>query len=372
MIRVGVVGAGRVADLVHLPSLRLFEDACEIAGVCSRDENSAAVFARRWVIPKLYGRWRDLVADPDIDAVVVCVPSAVTSAVALAAVKADKHVLCEKPIALTCAEVEAMAEAGRRTGRVHMVAFTYRFAPGLRYLHRVVAEDQLGEVRLLRWVQTMDLMLDPSRPANWRNLRAQADEGVLTDMGTHALDAALWLVGDIEAVSGVGQLFTPERPTRSGQTMAVDADDACSFTARFNSGALGSFDLNRAVAARGGLDTSHLRIEVYGTQGQAAFESARPSELELSTDSGSVDPRRVPVPSDLRAFPGSRRDFGLEDPRRGYKLDQGAAFVNAIMGRAGAFPTFDDAARVQRVVEAVADSIRQQRWTAPRRLPPLP
>jgi predicted dehydrogenase len=107
--------------------------------------SSASVFARRWAIPEVYDGWRDLVADLGIDAVVVCVPSVVTPAVALAAVEADKHVLCEKPIALTCAEAEAMAEAGRRTGGVHMVAFTYRFAPGLRFLHRVVTEGRLGE-----------------------------------------------------------------------------------------------------------------------------------------------------------------------------------------------------------------------------------
>lgn len=361
MIRVGVVSTGRVADHVHLPSLRLFEDACEIAGACSRDQASAALFARRWAIPKVYEGWRDLVADPAIDAVVVCVPPAVTPAVALAAVEADKHVLCEKPIALTCADAEVMAEAGQRTGRVHMVAFTYRFAPGLRFLHRVVAEGRLGEVRLLRWVQTMDLMLDPSKPASWRNLRAQAGEGVLTDMGTHALDAALWLVGDIEAVSGAGQLFTRERPAPSERTMAVDAEDACSLTARFTSGALGSFDLNRAVAARGGLGASYLRIELYGTEGQAAFESSRPAELELVTDSATTGCGRVRVPADLRAVPGSRRSYGVEDPIRGYKLDQGAAFVNAILGQPGAFPTFQGAVRVQRVVEAVADGIRQQR-----------
>jgi predicted dehydrogenase len=372
VIRVGVIGAGRVAELVHVPSLRLFQDVCEVTAVCSRDKVNASVFAQRWAIPKVYDGWRDLVADPAIDAVVVCVPSAVTPEVALAAVEADKHVLCEKPIALTCADAEVMAEAGQRTGRVHMVAFTYRFAPGLRLLHRVVAEGRLGEVRLLRWVQTMDLMLDPSKPVTWRNVRAQAGEGVLTDMGTHAFDTALWLLGDIEAVSGVGQLFTRERPTRSGQTATVDAEDACSLTARFTSGALGSFDFNRAVAARGGLGTSYLRIELYGTEGQAAFESSRPAELELVTDSVITGCVHVHVPEDLRAVPGSRRSLDVEDPIRGYKLDQGAAFVNAILCQSGAFPTFHDAVRVHRVVEAVADSIRRQRWVAPRRHPQLP
>ena len=132
-IRIGLIGTGRIAGFVHLPSLRLVPDLCEVTAVASRDPLKAKAFAEQWAIPRVHDGWEALVGDSDIDAVVVCPPSDLNGPVAGAAIAAGKHVLCEKPLALTYPDARALVEAAdRATARVHMVAFTFRFPAALR------------------------------------------------------------------------------------------------------------------------------------------------------------------------------------------------------------------------------------------------
>jgi predicted dehydrogenase len=145
-IRVGLIGTGRIAGFVHLPSLRLLPELCEVTAVASRDAHKAKAFAEQWGVPRVHDTWEALVGDPEIDAVVVCPPSDLNGLVAGAAVAAGKHVLCEKPLAIAYPEARTLAAVAAGTpGRIHMVAFTFRFAAGLRYLKRLVDEGHFGE-----------------------------------------------------------------------------------------------------------------------------------------------------------------------------------------------------------------------------------
>lgn len=366
-IRIGIIGAGRIASLVHAPSLGLMSEACEIAGVASRTAEGARAFAERWGIPRVYPDWQALLADPAIDAVAICLPSGMTAAAARAAVAAGKHVLCEKPLGLTLADANGLAEAAAASPRVHMVAFTFRFVPALRYLKRLVAEGHFGEIRHWRMSYFTDFMLDPMTPIAWRNQRAQAGAGILADMGSHGLDFARYLLGEITAVCGVSRLYVRERPNRpGGAPVLVDADDACAFGVEFAGGTIGSFDFNRAVAGRGGTGRANYQsIEIHGTSGAAVYELVRPFELMISLGPAMTRSQqwaRAEVPIDLRKFPGSPRNVFTEDPLLGYKLDQGVAFVRAIRGETQDYPTFRDGAMAQRLIDAVESSIRERRW----------
>jgi predicted dehydrogenase len=172
-IRVGIIGAGRIANLVHVPSLKLCSEMCEVLAVTSRTEEKAAAFAAQWGIPRVYPDWRVLLGDPQIDAVVVCPPSGLTATVATAVIAAGKHILCEKPLGLTYTDAQALQTAAAGADIVHMVAFTFRFVPALRYLKRLVAEGHFGEIRHWRLSYFTDFMLDPATPVAWRNQRAQ-------------------------------------------------------------------------------------------------------------------------------------------------------------------------------------------------------
>jgi len=365
-IRVGIVGTGRIADMVHMPSLKLWPEACEIVAVASRVEERARAFAERWGIPRVHADWQGLLADSDVDAVVICPPSGITATVAKAAVAAGKHVLCEKPLALNYPEARLIAEAARRSGRVRMVAFTFRFVPALRYLKRLVTEGHFGEIRHWRLAAFTDFMLDPARPIAWRNQRSQAGTGILADMGSHCIDFARYLLGEISAVAGAGRLYVRERPTPVGGTAPVDADDASSFVVEFANGAIGSFDLNRAVAGRGGIGRANYQsVEIHGTGGAAIYELIRPFELQISLGPAMTSTQqwaRAEVPPDLRRYPGSPRNPLADEPLLGYKMDQGIAFLRAIRGETSDYPTFADGAAAQQVVDAVELAAKERRW----------
>jgi predicted dehydrogenase len=366
VIRVGIIGCGRIAGMVHVPSLKLWPEACEVRAVASRDAAKARHFAQAWAIPRVYPDWQTLLADPDLDAVVVCPPSGLTAAIAGAAIRAGKHILCEKPLALTWPEAEALRQAAEARGVVHMVAFTFRFVPGLRFLKRLVEEGHFGEVRHWRLSHMTDLMLDPATPGAWRNDRRHAGAGVLADMGSHGIDLARHLVGDIAAVSGTGRLYVKHRRQGAGAAVAVDAEDAYAFTAEFVNGAIGTFDLNRAVAGRGGSGRSNYQgIEIHGTGGAACYDLCHPFEVQISLGPAMTRTQqwaRAEVPFDLMKFPRSPRNPRIDDPLLGYKFDQGIAFLQAIRGETQDYPTFRDGAAAQQVVDAVEQSARERRW----------
>ncbi len=364
-IRVGIVGAGKIAAMVHVPSLKLWPDACEVRAVASRDPATAKAFAETWAIPCVHPDWQTLMADPDLDAVVICPPSGLTATVAMEAIRAGKHILCEKPLALTWPEAEALRKAAEARGIVHMVAFTFRFVPGLRYLQRLVSEGHFGEIRHWRLSHMTDLMLDPATTRVWRNDRGQAGAGVLADMGSHAIDLARYLVGDLAAVSGTGRLYVRER-RQAGGIGPVDAEDAYSFTAEFVNGAIGSFDLNRAIAGRGGSGRANYQsIEIHGSAGAALYDVWHPFEVQISLGPAMTRTQQwatAEAPFDLMKYPGSPRNARVDDPRLGYKFDQGIAFLRAIRGETKDYPTFRDGSEAQRVVDAVERSACEHRW----------
>jgi predicted dehydrogenase len=301
--------------------------------------------------------WQDVVTRDDVDLVDICVPGYLHEPIAVAALAAGKHVLCEKPLANTLAEASRMAAAAESAGDAKaMVGFNYRRVPAIARARSLVADGRIGQVREVRASYLQDWLADPSAPWTWRMSAEQAGSGALGDIGSHIIDLAQYLTGSlVEGVSATWETFTKERPLPSKDGPfedgrgTVTVDDAVAFTARLDAGALATFEASRVATGR----KNSLRIELYGTGGSLAFDLERLNELAVSG-------QRVLVtePSDpyLDAWWPPGHVLGWDATF----VHQVRDLVTGIANGTDPAPTFADGRQVQRVLDAVARSARNE------------
>jgi predicted dehydrogenase len=374
-LRVGMVGyafmgaahsqgwrtAARVFDLPLNPVM---------AAICGRDATAVRRAADRYGWASAETDWRALVERDDIDLVDICTPGDSHAEIALAALAAGKHVLCEKPLANTVAEAEAMTraaeEAGAR-GQLAMVGFNYRRVPATALARRMVAEGRIGRLRHVRVVYLQDWLVDPQAPLTWRLRKEQAGSGSLGDLGAHIVDLAQYLTGErLAGVSALTETFVRERPlpggtarglsaTSAAGTGEVTVDDAAVFTGRFTSGALASFEATRYATGR----KNALRIELNGERGSLAFDLERLNELSYhdGTEPGEhAGFRRILVTEPehpyLDAWWPPGHGLGYEHTF----VHQVRDLVHAVAEGRGPEPSFADGLQVQRVLAAVEES----------------
>ncbi|MFE2753559.1 Gfo/Idh/MocA family protein [Actinosynnema sp. NPDC059335] len=309
--------------------------------------------------------WRALVARDDVQLVDICTPGDTHAEIALAALAAGKHVLCEKPLANTVAEAEAMAAAAAEAagrGVRSMVAFNYRRVPAIALARRLVEEGRIGEIRHVRAVYLQDWLSDPESPMTWRLRREKAGSGSLGDLGAHIVDAAQYVTGDlITGVSATTETFVRERPDGDGRG-EVTVDDAAVFLARFEGGALGTFEATRYALGR----KNAMRLEVNGTRGSLAFDFESMNELSVfSADDGpSAGFRRVLVTEPDHPYVAAWWPPGHILGYEHTFTHEAADFLTAIGDGVDPAPSFADGLRVQRVLAAVEESAaRQSTWT---------
>ncbi|MFE7814782.1 Gfo/Idh/MocA family protein [Streptomyces sp. NPDC057433] len=374
-LRVGMVGyafmgaahsqgwrtAGRVFDLPLSP---------ELAVICGRDATAVRAAADRHGWADTETDWRALVERDDIDLVDICTPGDSHAEIALAALAAGKHVLCEKPLANSVAEAAAMADAAgraRRQGRLAMVGFNYRRVPATALARRMVAEDRIGTLRHVRVSYLQDWLVDPAFPLTWRLRREQAGSGSLGDLGAHIVDLAQYLAGErLAGVSALTETFVRQRPlpaAPAGGPAAVDSagtgevtvDDAALFTGRFTSGALASFEATRYATGR----KNALRIELNGERGSLAFDLERLNELSYhdgTEPAAHAGFRRILVTEPdhpyLDAWWPPGHGLGYEHTF----VHQARDLVHAVAEGRTPEPSFADGLQVQRVLAAVEES----------------
>ncbi|MET7904567.1 Gfo/Idh/MocA family oxidoreductase [Streptomyces sp. NPDC005355] len=354
--------AGRVFDLPCRPVM---------SAVCGRDPDAVRAAAAKHGWAAAETDWRALIARDDVRLVDVCTPGDSHAEIAIAALEAGKHVLCEKPLANSLAEAEAMAEAARQArerGQVAMVGFNYRRTPAIAHARRMVAEGRIGVLRHVRVTYLQDWLVDPEFPLVWRLRRELAGSGALGDLGAHIVDLAQYLAGErLIGVSALTETFVRERPLPAGAVAGLGAgpvsqgrgpvtvDDAALFTGRLESGALASFEASRFAAGR----KNALRIELNGALGSLAFDLERLNELsfhdhtEPAADSGF---RRILVTEPdhpyLEAWWPPGHALGYDHTF----VHQARDMVLAIAAGTDPEPSFEDGLQVQRVLAAVEDS----------------
>ena len=345
-----------------------------LAALCGRDRAATEAAAQRYGFGGVETDWRALLDRDDVQLIDVCTPGDSHAEISVAALEAGKHVLCEKPLANTVAEAEAMAAAAARAqarGIRSMVGFNYRRVPALALARELIASGRVGEIRHVRASYLQDWLADPAFPLTWRLQKEHAGSGALGDLGAHVVDLAQYLTGQlISGVSGVSATFVPERPVPGGdgRTGPVTVDDAVACTARLESGALATFEATRFACGR----KNALRIEVYGARGSLAFDLERLNELEFcdNTDSAS---------STGHATAGFRRILVTEPGHPylsawwppGHVLGWEHTFTHQVRDLVIAIskgtdpePSFADGLQVQHVLQAVSASAAQDsRWT---------
>jgi predicted dehydrogenase len=323
--------------------------------------------------------WRDLVVRDDVDLVDIASPGDTHAEVAIAALEAGKHVLCEKPLANTVAEAEAMADAAERAaarGVLAMVGFSYRRVPALSFARQLVAEGRIGAIRQVRAQYLQDWLADPASPLTWRLDKATAGSGALGDIAAHIVDAVQFLTGEaITGVSGMLETFVDERPVSVGpgtglagaagtERGPVTVDDAALFLARLSGGAVATFEATRFAWGR----KNALRLELNGTTGSIAFDLEAPNELHLfdaTVPAREAGYRRILVTEPDHPYAGAWWPPGH---MLGYEhafTHQVVDLITAIAAGQQPTPTFADGLAVQRVLDAVERSAAaENRWTA--------
>ncbi|KIR60627.1 Gfo/Idh/MocA family protein [Micromonospora haikouensis] len=271
-----------------------------MALVCGRDTGKVAEAADRLGWDAHTTDWRRLVESDEIDVVDICTPGDSHAEIALAALAAGKHVLCEKPLANTVAEAREMAAAAvaaQAAGVRSMCGFTYRRVPAVTLMRRMVAEGRLGTIRHVRAAYLQDWIVDPQFPLVWRLQKDKAGSGALGDIGAHIIDMTQYVTGQrITGVSAITETFVKQRPLpaeysglaaqAAGNGVAdgqgpdmgpVTVDDAAVFVARLDDGALATYEASRFATGR----KNALRVEINGSLGTLVFDLERLNELEF-------------------------------------------------------------------------------------------
>ena len=349
--------------------------APEMTTLVGRDEGRVAAAAENLGWSSIETDWRRVIERDDIDLIDICTPGDTHAEIAIAALRAGKHVLCEKPMANSVDEAERMAAAAgaaRERGVRSMVGFTYRRVPAIALAKRLVEQGRIGEVHHVRAQYLQDWIADPKAPLSWRLDKQKAGSGALGDIGAHALDLAQYLTGDtVVEVSGALRTFVAERPvasehaglsgTASSERGPVTVDDAASFLATFSKGAMGVVEATRFAYGR----KNALRIEVNGSKGSLAFDFEDMNVLEFF-DAGE--------PSDTAGFhrviatePEHPYVAGWWPPGHGLGYEhafshQVVDLVSAIAAGCDPTPSFDEGLQVQRVLDAVETSSASRAW----------
>lgn len=345
-MKIAIIGAGGAARAIHIPALRLCSGV-EIAGIA--DSNPAAQIEE---IP-FTTRYEELLERQDIAAVINATPNYLHREITLQAVRAGKHVLCEKPLGLNHAETVEMWRAAEAFRVIHMTAFTYRYAPGVQYMRSLIEDGSLGEIRTLRAAYLMALS---GHLTGWRSERHLAGSGALADIGSHLIHITQFLLGRIAGVSAAARGFHS------------DVDDWIGFLAQFESGVMATFDISRIAPGRGAGITENMFIELYGTNGGVAFSLQDPWALSICAGECAQNPAqnlaRVPVPDRFLRIAGSVRDVNAHDPRWGYRYDQDFQFVESIRMGVVREPSFRAGVECQAVLDAVLQSGVTGQWTS--------
>ncbi len=341
----------------------------DLAVLCGRDATAVAAAAQKLGWRSVETDWKQLLARDDVALVDVCTPGDTHAEIAIAALDAGKHVLCEKPLANTVAEARAMvaaAERARAAGVRSMVGFNYRRVPAVALARQLVAEGRIGQVRHVRAQYLQDWIVDPEFPLVWRLQADKAGSGALGDIGAHIVDMAQFVIGDrLTGVSALTETFVKERPlaaatsglaaTGSAERGPVTVDDAALFFGRFGGGALASFEATRFATGR----KNALRLEVNGSGGSLAFDFE--SMNELSFYDGAEDPqtagfRRILVTEPTHPYAGAWWPPGH---LLGYEHSFTHEVVDLVTDLAAdrdPTPSFADGLQVQLVLDAVARS----------------
>ena len=382
-LRVGMVGyafMGAAHSHAWRTAPRFFDLplAPELAAVAGRNPEGVRAAAAKYGWDSVETDWRALIERDDIDLIDICTPGNTHAEIAIAALEAGKHVLCEKPLANSVAEAERMtaaADAAAGRGVYSMCGFSYRRTPALALAKRMVAAGRLGQIRHVRAQYLQDWLSDADAPLTWRLDKTKSGSGALGDIGAHSIDAAQWITGrNITGVSALMETFVTERPlagdlvglgghgAAGAERGPVTVDDAALFTARFAgtpddgpaSGPIGIFEATRFALGR----KNAMRLELNGTLGSLAFDFEDMNTLSVYDAADGPDSgfRKILVTEPEHPYTGNWWPTGHGLGYEHVFTHQAVDLIHAIAENRPPSPSFADALQVQKVLAAIETS----------------
>jgi predicted dehydrogenase len=321
----------------------------DITAVCTTKRESAEASARKYEARRAYWNYRDLVADPEIEVVDVCVRVPYHHEIAMAALEGGTHVYCEWPLAATTSQATEIAALAARKGLHVMVGLQARGAPSWIHLRTLVADGWIGRVTSAAMTQYQPGLVQERGPDElWRADRENGANNLTISFG-HAIDAFCWSLGPFVEVAGIVETLAPEWPLRTGGTAKVTAPDHVALTGRLQGGAV-------ATAAVGSVPWhgSRFRLEVYGTEGTLVATAGQAQALGVRLQGARRDDPEladIEIPPDLRWVPEEVPDGTPVNVAQMMRR-----FAEGIRGGANPEPTFDDAVRLHRLLDAVVES----------------
>lgn len=377
-LRVGMIGygfMGRAHSNAYRQVSKFFpvERVPVLAACCARNEEKIKAFAQNWGYESYETDWRKLVARDDIDLIDIGSPNNTHLEIVLAAAKAGKMILCEKPLAMNVAEAEEMCKAVERAGLPNMVWFNYRRVPAISLAKQLVDEGRIGRPFHYRATYLQDWTIAEDVPqggaALWRLDVDVAGSGVTGDLLAHSIDTAEWLNGPIQRVTAATETFVKERVhVETGKKQKVGIDDACMFLAVFANGSLGTFESTRYARGRKNYNT----FELNGERGSVFFDLEDPQYLQFFRYADPTSGQKVE--SHLTGWQKIHVTNG-EHPYMnrwwvpgctiGYEhtfTNALADFLEGLSTGKPAQPDFRSALHTQRVCDAVLASAKSGQW----------
>jgi predicted dehydrogenase len=335
----------------------------ELHTICGRNRRGVAAAAKQFGWGHVSARWQDVVANPEIDVVDINTANDTHAEIAIAAAKAGKHVLCEKPLAMTVREAAAMLEAVKKGGVVHMICHNYRRIPAIAQAKKMIAAGDLGRIFHYRARYLQDWIVDPEFPLVWRLQGKIAGSGAHGDINAHIIDLGRYLVGEFSEVCGHLETFIKQRPLPGLKTKRgrVTVDDAVITLGKFKNGALACLEASRVAAGR----KNHIQIEINGSKGSLVFDFEDMNRLSYFNRDDAADRqghRDIIVTENVHPYIGAwwppGHILGYEHTFVHTVFD----FIQAVMKKRSVQPTFVDGLQNQKVLEAVEKSSKLRRW----------
>lgn len=348
-VGVGVVGTGGWASNVHLPAYQGHPRA-RLVGVYDVNRASAEQAAARFGIEAIYADYSALLANEEIDAIDIITPNVTHVDLALGALAAGKHVICEKPMAMNADEARRMAAAAAKANRKTAINFTWRNPPAALYCRHLIEQGQLGQIYHVYGIYRAGWGRDAQRPIEWRLQQEFAGTGVLGDIGSHIIDMVEWMTGErITRLTADLNTFTPQRPLTDGNGVGtVDVDDAVSILARLSGGGMATF----LATFYGTGERMNQGVEIFGQKGSLKMEYTNQESIRASSEPFERDYQVVDLPIPEH-FKTQGRDLRQNTIYR---------FIDAIANDEEMTPNFEDGLRNQQIIDTVVASARVGTW----------
>ena len=370
-LNIGLIGYGfmgrthsnaycKVSNFFDLPYRPILK------AICGRNEENAQAFANQWGYESVETDWKALIARDDIDAVDICTPNNSHAEIAIAAAKAGKMILCEKPLSMNTAEGEEMVKAVEDAGVANTVWYNYRRVPAVTLAKQLIDEGRLGKIFHYRANFLQDWTISSDLPQGgaglWRLDVNAAGSGVTGDLLAHCIDTAIWLNGGITDVSAMTETFIKERVhTATGKVEKVGIDDACTFMCHFGNGSLGLFESTRYARGHKALYT----FEINGEKASIRWDLHDLHRLEYfdhGDDSLVRGWRSVHVTDGDMPYMDKWWVPGLQIGYEHTFVHQVADFLDGLGKGQPTSPTFRDALETQKVCDAVLNSASSRQW----------